>query len=346
MWHPHRQSARLSAVALGVLLISLLLLFAGTARGAGFAAGPMALDPGQSLWAVTCPSASQCTAVTATQELTFDPLAFKRPPARAPFRGRNGPIASVWCPTTSLCATVRVQAAVSFVPRRFRYRPSKVIDTVTDEGINAVRCPTRVECVAVDSNGDVVTYNPQTNKLITKLFSLDGSDSLTGLACPSAIQCTAVNDAGDEITFQPRTGHRLGGLHIDPAVGLDAPSGDSIYELDAVSCPSTGMCAAVDELGNLITFDPLPSAAAAPSTSTTFAVDPGNSLASISCKPSGICVAVDRSGNAVSGSTATQSWQLQTIAGAKTLNAVACPTSSECVAVDSAGNAFRLYPTP
>lgn len=345
-----RTTPKMRRTALAALVTAFSLLIAAIDAGGALAAlsynaAPLAVDPGQALYGITCPSASQCTAVTTAQELTFDPLAFRRPPARTPFKGRNGPISGVWCPTTSLCDTVRGQSAVSFDPRRFRYAPSRQIDSVTDEGINAVRCPTRSECVAVDSNGDAVTYNPRTNRLLTKLFSVDGSDSLTGLACPSAVQCTVVNDAGYQYTFQPRTGHKLRRFQIDPAVGLDAPSGDSIYELDAVSCQSTRLCAAVDQLGNLITFDPLVSATASAGTITTTPVDPGNSLSSISCKPSGICVAVDRSGNAVAGSTVTQSWQLQAIPGAHAFNSVACPTSTACVAVDSVGDAFRLYPT-
>ena len=42
----------------------------------------------------------------------------------------------------------------------------------------------------------------------------------------------------------------------DTLVGLDAPSGDSNDELDAIACPSATRCTAVDTLGNVVTFNP------------------------------------------------------------------------------------------
>ena len=232
-----------------------------------------------------------------------------------------------------------MKRAVSFVPRKFRYSPSKLLDQdLGDEASIAVRCPSRTECVSVDSFGDGITYNPQTGKVTTKLINVEQGEALTGLACPSATQCTAVDNAGYQITFQPKTGKRMHGAHIDLPVGLDAPSGASDYELDSVSCQSTRQCAAVDSMGNLVTFNPLTTAA---SVLTAY----GKPFTSISCKPSGLCVAVAGDGSATFGSATSQSpWQTIVVPGAAKLSAVACPSTTECVAVDNNGNAFRITP--
>jgi hypothetical protein len=339
---------RRSALCVALLVCALLLagIHAGNARAAlTWNATPLPVEPGHSLTDVVCPSASLCVASSDTQELAFSPKSFKRPRAHTLFAGRGLVFDGLWCPTSTRCVGVDFQSPASFNPVKFSVARAKSIEPESGEGLVSLRCPSRTECVAVDSFGDGMTFDPQNWKTIKRQIKVDSNEAQTALACPSVKQCTSLDDDGYEHTFDPQTGQRLGSSQIDSAVGLDAPSGASDNELDGISCPTTKLCAAVDTLGNIVTFDPQPAGAFSAFETTSVEVDPGNSLSAISCKPSGLCAAVDRSGNAVAGSASADSWQLQAVDPGHAFGSVACPTSSECVAVDNRGNAFRLYPT-
>jgi hypothetical protein len=349
---PGRTGARsvgLRRFALSVALLACALLLVGIHAGyAGAAltwnATPLPVDSGHSLTDVVCPSASLCVASSDTQELAFSPKSFKKPRPHTLFAGRGLVFDGLWCPTSTRCVGVDFQSPVSFNPVKFSLARGRSIEPESGEGLVSLRCPSRTECVAVDSFGDGMSFNPQSWKPIKRQIKVDSNEAQTALACPSVKQCTSLDNDGYEYTFDPQTGRRLGSSQIDSAVGLDAPSGASDNELDGISCPTTKLCAAVDTLGNIVTFDPQQSGAFSVETLSVPA-DPGNSLAAISCKPSGLCAAVDRSGNAVAGSASADSWQLQAVDPGHAFSSVACPTSSECLAVDNSGNAFRLFPT-
>jgi hypothetical protein len=155
------------------------------------------------------------------------------------------------------------------------------------------------------------------------------------VACPSPVQCTAVDNDGGQLTFRPRTGRRIAQSTIDGAVGLDGPSGGSNYELDAVRCPISARCVAVDTLGNEVTFNP-----GTGRRSALRAIDPGGSLVGLSCPTVTMCMAVDSAGHEVAGDPAGGRWVLSTVPGAAALTAVACPSPIECIAVDSVGKVF------
>jgi hypothetical protein len=73
-------------------------------------------------------------------------------------------------------------------------------------------------------------------------------------------------------------------------------------QLKGVSCPSSGLCVAVDQSGNVVTSSNPTGGAAA---WTVTHVDGFNSLSGVSCPSSGLCVAVDQSGNVVTSSNPT-----------------------------------------
>ena len=119
---------------------------------------------------------------------------------------------------------------------------------------------------------------------------------------------------------------------------------DSATGPGAVSCPSTGFCAAVDGDGKVLTStDPLGG-----HTWTATTVDPGESLVSVSCPSASLCVAVDDAGNAVTSTdpaAGPSAWttsridnDVTTTGAHATLDDVSCPSVSLCVAVDNAGN--------
>ena len=337
------RSALIAASALAALAFAI----PGRALATTGTPGPLKLTSGVPLTSLSCPSATQCTATTGTQEITFTLSAGGRAIShrwmRTPFKGRGVQINGIWCPLTTLCTTFESQSVTSFNPRAFGYRAARLVAPDYGEGLVSVRCPSRSQCVAIDGFGHGATYNPQTGKLLRRTITIDGDERLTALACPSATQCTALDDAGSQITFNPTTGRHLNSARIDPAVGIDDPEQGEGNELDAVSCPTTSSCVAVDTLGNVTTFRPLGAATGA--ATVAFA----QHWNSISCRRTGQCVAVGDSGAVLAGSAgvvggSSGPWTTATLPGAADLKAVACPSASRCVAVDTAGHAFALVP--
>jgi hypothetical protein len=320
----------------------------GSAPAATGNPSPLQLAPsGTPLSNLACPSATQCTATAGARVITFtlaaNGQAISHRWVRTPFMGRGVQINGIWCPLATMCTVFQGQSVTGFNPRGFRYRASRLVAPDYGEGLVGVRCPSRSECVAIDSFGHGATYNPQTDKTLRRTIAIDGNERLTALACPSATQCTALDDNGSQITFNPASGHRLNSARIDPAVGLDDPEQGEGNELDAVSCPTTGSCVAVDTLGNVITFRPLASAGGAATVAFT------QHWNSISCRRTGQCVAVGDDGAVLAGSAgvvggSSGPWTTATLPGATDLNAVACPSAGRCVAVDSSGHAFALVP--
>jgi len=108
-----------------------------------------------------------------------------------------------------------------------------------------------------------------------------------------------------------------------------------------ISCPSTALCAAVDDKGHaVLSTDP---AAAIPtwSASATGLVDPD----AISCADTKLCVAVDLNGTAavsVDPTASTPTWRTASIDGPhNSAEDVSCPSTSLCVAVTRRGDVVR-----
>ena len=131
------------------------------------------------------------------------------------------------------------------------------------------------------------------------------------------------------------TGKKIAAATVDASVGLDAPSGDSDNELDAISCPGKKLCVAVDSRGAAVAFNPRSKHQVKPTL-----IDPGNDLESISCPTTHRCVAVDDAGQVFAGGARPSTWKATSPKGAAALYGVDCPSSKECVAVDSTGDAF------
>jgi hypothetical protein len=296
------------------------------------------IDHGTPLGAITCASASQCTAVDASHEISFNPLTRR---VEALHILSNSKFATSWglsldgvaCVGAKVCTAVGPVTAYTFNPVRFSTPGAQKVEQY-DSAMSAIRCPARTECVTVDSNGYGVVYNPLTHTRI-RFDHVEVGAALGGVSCPSGKQCTAVDNDGMMVSFQPLTGKRIAIAKIDRPVGLDAPSGDSTDELDAVSCVSVTRCVAVDTLGNVITFNPR-----ATHGSVLRTLDPGHALTSVSCHGATMCVTVDSAGRAWLANLAVRTWTADNPAGAASLSAVACVSAHECVAVDSTGAAF------
>ncbi len=122
-------------------------------------------------------------------------------------------------------------------------------------------------------------------------------------------------------------------------VHIDDPASVAGINLVGVSCPSNGLCVAIDNNGNAVTSsDPTGGAAAWNVTNVDGSVGPdsnGPRLTAVSCPSSGLCVAVDSGGNVVTSTNPTggaTAWKV-THLSVDILTAVSCPSSSLCVAV-------------
>ncbi len=134
-----------------------------------------------------------------------------------------------------------------------------------------------------------------------------------------------------------------------PATALAAPalrwSGalevDHGGDLTAVSCPSLGLCVAVDSAGRAV-LSSRPAADEAAAWSLPFALPGAGTLAGISCAGTSLCVAVNTAGHALASTRPTvaeaSAWSSAfAIRGAGALSSVSCASVSLCVAVSSAG---------
>ncbi|HEV3284201.1 MAG TPA: hypothetical protein VG010_08345 [Solirubrobacteraceae bacterium] len=136
-----------------------------------------------------------------------------------------------------------------------------------------------------------------------------------------------------------------------PVRADDQPPFTSPATITGVSCPSMGLCVAVDSVGDvLISTDPMGGAGAWNKTHV------GEDFTGVSCPSASLCVAVDSEGDVITSTdpiggsgawTKTQVvpvFEVEDIAGEEIeasgnrLEAVSCPSKSLCVATDAHGD--------
>src|SRR5207248_7524728 len=96
-------------------------------------------------------------------------------------------------------------------------------------------------------------------------------------------------------------------------------------DLNAVACPSTSQCTAVDDTGQVLTFNP-----GSPGNPVSITVNGAQGLNAIACPSTSQCTAVGGGGVAVTFNPASPG-VLAPIAidGSHKLNGVACPSSTQ-----------------
>jgi hypothetical protein len=109
---------------------------------------------------------------------------------------------------------------------------------------------------------------------------------------------------------------------------LPESTGGSAIRADALACPSTAQCTAVDTQGQENTFDPQEPAPPEPTT-----IDWGSDLAGVACPSISQCTAVDNHGGQFTfdpaAPTSIGTWSASPVS----LFAVACASTTECVGV-------------
>jgi hypothetical protein len=294
-------------LVIAVLAASLVGASTADASSLSWSAGFAVDAHHKHLTSVSCPTASQCTAVdTYGYESSFAPSPAQ--PAASTFLIDTGdPDQGAQCPAGG---------------------PGQC-------SLDAVACPSVSTCVAVDLNSLEMTFNPAAPTAANAGEIDEGghgsANSLNGLACVSPAQCTTVDDVGGELTFNPAHAARASGSQIDPS--------DSLFGLLAVACPSSSQCTAVDNTGGELTFNPRK-----PRFPKRVVVDPHGWLNSIACPTVTQCTAVDRHGYEVTFDPRTQHSLGRVRIDTAGLNGIACPASEECVIADRHGSVLTGSP--
>ncbi len=215
--------------------------------------------------------------------------------------------------------------------------------------LTGVSCPTADLCVAVDGNGNVVTSTKPAGAAADWTLSHVDGNFLSAISCPSSSLCVAVDIVGNVVTSSNPTGGSgtWSVAHVDGSSCVVTETGAPCY-LSSVSCPSVGLCVAVDESGNVVTSTkPTGGAVAWKVTNLNGGglYDQYSIHTSVSCPTSGLCVGVGND-NAARGfeisstdpTRGTTAWTRTIHIGGSILNSVSCPSSNLCVAVSYWGD--------
>ena len=202
------------------------------------------------------------------------------------------------------------------------------------DGLYSVSCPTISFCVAVSADGFAIRYD---GSRWSSQTPLSPDVSLKSVSCPSPSFCGAINGTGQFFQFDGQSWS--GPTNSDP---------DGSFSASAISCASSTLCTAVDNLnGWATTWNG--------ASWSVWQVD-SSGLSAVSCSQPSTCAATGNDGyvaNATSSSFATAQalqngsspWSVTMIDSQVNppdvnLNAISCPTSSFCMTVDGAGNAI------
>jgi hypothetical protein len=208
--------------------------------------------------------------------------------------------------------------------------------------------PTKVKAVAGDASATVSFVQPAfhgasaiTGYTVTATdttAAANGGQTATGAASP--IHVTGLTN-GDRYTFTVAATNSAGtGASSAPSkqvvpypLSWSSPvSVDPSKVLESVSCPSKVFCAAVDDLGNAVTYD-------GSHWGGPLQVDPGVALTGVSCPSKLFCLAVDKAGNAITYNGT--SWSApNAVDPGEAFNSVSCPSKAFCAAVDNKGGAL------
>jgi len=334
------------------------------------------LDPGEDLGlvAVTCPSASQCTAISQTKEFTFDPAGVDGVVSvtSTTIDSKAGFARAIACASATQCTAVDESGhETTFDPQTATAGAPVSLATSVYTEFNDVACPSASLCVAADLTGHLTSFDPQTGQPVANVAVAGVHD----LACPGATGCVADDDSGHALTFTPGTAGRPDAALIDAGAALVS-----------VACPGADQCTAVDAVHEL-TFDPrsahvathlrtLPGRAfppvaavacpaltlcSAPRDTSQITFNPRSfghprgrvidhdgdgTFVTARCPSRGECVAIDDDGAAVTydpqtGRIIRRSINVEKV---EALTALACPARSQCTATDNDGTAITFDP--
>jgi hypothetical protein len=212
------------------------------------------VDGGNILLGVSCPSSGLCVAV----DLSGNVVTSSNPTGGAAawtvtnVDGSGGGLYGVSCASSGLCVAVDAFGNVVTSSNPTGGAAAWTVTHVDTIPLLGVSCPSSGLCVAVDFVGNVVTSsNPTGGASAWTVTNVDGTNYLAGVSCPSSGLCVAVDLSGNVVTSSNPTA----GAAAWTVTLVDGNDFTSRYPTQAgsVSCPSNGLCVAVDNSGHVVT---------------------------------------------------------------------------------------------
>lgn len=244
-------------------------------------------------------------------------------------------VQGVTCPSETLCigyenvgfspsATGAVTISTNPVANSPNWSAAAML--VSGGWIDGVSCASSGQCVAVDSDGDVhATTNPGGGASAWNSAPLMSPLPIGAVTCVPGPFCVLTGGVNGQIWTSSA-----------PTLGASSWSqANTAVPLYGVSCPSATFCAAVDDIGNVLTSSN-PHVAPWQVTPAT-----GATLLAVACPTTSLCVATDISGDVVTSTNPTGSstaWTTTNIDGSEAIFGVSCPTTTFCAAGDDAGD--------
>jgi hypothetical protein len=326
---------------------------------------------GSNLDAVSCPSASACTAVgtSATSTVPVVTLAERwngtawtiQPTPNRP-GAQSSDLQAVSCPSASACTATgyyytSTGAGLTLAERwngtAWTIQPTPNPRGARGSFLYGVSCPSASACTATGyyfaSTGAVVTLAERWNGTAWTIQPTPNprgaeASELYGVSCPSASACTAVGYYNNSTSVVVTLAERWNGTAwtIQPTPNPRGAQGSS---LDAVSCPSASACTAVGTLaeswnGTAWTIQPTPNPRGAYAWILT----------GVSCPSASACTAAGDYNNSTGTVTLAErwnstAWTIQPTpnpggAQGSYLTGVSCPSASACTA---AGDYYTYY---
>ena len=321
------------------------------------------IDSGLPLKGVSCPSASFCAAVDdAGSVLTStDPTGgagtWTKAVIAPPYDGVSLALLGPSCPSANFCAAVdwfgNVYTSSDPTGGVRSWKVSEVdpwaVGMENYLGPVAISCPSASLCAFVDAAGNVATSSDpsggrpawQIAKIATQPVSGGNTvEALGDISCATVRFCATI--------VVGATGYGTLAVSTEPTGGAGAWTRTAVDDggstsIQAISCPSANFCAAVDEVGNVLTStDPRGGGAW-----TSAIIDTGsgqfglgNRLTGVSCPSANFCAAVDEVGNVLTStdpSAGSVAWTKSLIDSGVGLLGISCPSTSFCAAVDQDG---------
>jgi len=290
---------------------------------------------------VSCPSTSLCVAVDSSgYGITSTNPGAESPTWTSQLIGPTGSIFGVSCaPGTSTCVAIEGgDPNVLTTTTPAGSWNSATVDTGKEDA--SVSCGSATLCV-LGSFGDgpvLLTNDPgSSSPMWSGEIRLTPMESTVEVGC-AATFCVAVDNDGELYSDGDVFTSNQNPTVASPS--WTSSRQDGYDALTSVSCPTTSLCVAGDNAGDVLTTtDPT---AATPSW-TVDRADPGIVIMAVSCDPSAsLCVAVDNYGQAVTSTdptAANPTWSppIQ-ITPSSDLIGLSCPSASMCVAVDRLGD--------
>ena len=238
---------------------------------------PVPLDPAAGLVALACPSATQCTALTRTAQVTFNPQALATPASASPAVPISASSATALaCPSTGLCVAVSGDTQeVSFDPTSpGTPTPVSLMKYAGDQRMGSyelvdVACSSATQCTTLTDYATEITFDPAqptaavsgpVDPVIKQAAASDSPDLVypAGLACQSASQCVMLDTQGNAVSFNPTA---PGSTTAVPVFGSATATGEAcetatcgIGAASALGCPTASECVATAGSGETVTF--------------------------------------------------------------------------------------------